>query len=394
VSIRPTVDFEALIDAEGVPTTDEALAIELAAEVKASGSIITNDSRMSPFWRLQQALVIKPALWLLRNLLVGHVLPNSFAATAKGYYQDLKAWDVGLTRKPATKTRGTIEFTKVSSVDEVTVTAGTVISTERINGVTYSVKSVAAVSIAAGADSGSVICEAEAAGSAYNLPAGYYNILPVEVPGIASAINLEDWITTEGADEEDDDELGLRIQNQYSTVGRYHIDAVYRSMLAAVAGIRSDLIFFEHDAPRGPGTANAYILMEVGATSQTLLDTLNNYVSTAGNHGHGDDLVCYALPYTDHDLTIDIWPRPFLSDTDKTKLASDVEAAVRAAFRETAAYPDVTRVLPFARFSFSRLAKELHTELTNIDSLSFNLADIESSQDIPRLNSLTVTMHE
>ncbi|GHA05547.1 baseplate J/gp47 family protein [Oceanisphaera arctica] len=403
MTARPTVDFTRLVAAEGIPTTEEALAVELATEVTASGSVITNDSRMSPFWRLQQALVIKPALWLLRNLLVGHVLPNSFAATAKGYYQDLKAWDVGLTRKPATRTRGTVELFKGAALDETLIPAETLISTERINGVTYTVKSVADVVISAGSDSGLVLCEALEPGTAYNLPAGYFNILPKAVPGISHASNPEDWITQPGDDEEDDDELGLRIQNQYSVVGRYHIDAVYRSMLASVAGIRSDHIFFEHDAPRGPGTANAYILMEVGATPQTLIDKLNHHVSTEGNHGHGDDLQCFALPYTDHALVLDIWPRAFISDADKAALQAEADSLVRAAFRETAAWPTVTRVQPFSRFSFSRLGQQLHSLLPDIDGVDFSddlgettapVANIESGQSIPRLTSLTVIIHD
>lgn len=394
MSVRPTVNFTSVATAAGVPTTEEALAIELAAEVKAAGSLVTNDSRMSPFWRLQQALIIKPALWLLNTLLVGHVLPNSFAATAKGYYQDLKAWDVGLTRKPATRARGVVEFFKQSAADEVVIAAGTEVSTDRINGVTYVVAVTDAVTIAAGSESGLVVCEATAAGDAYNLPAGYYNILPQPVPGISHARNPEDWLTLPGDDEEDDDALGLRIQNQYSVVGRYHIDAVYRSMLAAVAGVRADHVFFEHDAPRGPGTANAYILMEVGPTPQSLIDKLNSYVGIEGNHGHGDDLQCFALPYTDHALTLEIWPRPFLSAAAIDNLQAEAETVVRAAFRETAAYPDVTRVRPFSRFSFSRLAMELHEALPDIDSLTFSLGDITSNQDIPRLTSLMVTIHE
>ena len=50
MSKRPDIDFEALIAAEGIPTTEEALAIELQKEVEAAGSKVSNDSRMSPFW--------------------------------------------------------------------------------------------------------------------------------------------------------------------------------------------------------------------------------------------------------------------------------------------------------------------------------------------------------
>jgi hypothetical protein len=100
VNLRPTVDFMALLAETGVPTTEQAMEAELKQEVVAAGSLITNDSDVSPFWRLVRGVVITPALWLIRTLLAGHVLPNTFAATATDAYLDLKAWDVDLTRKP------------------------------------------------------------------------------------------------------------------------------------------------------------------------------------------------------------------------------------------------------------------------------------------------------
>lgn len=394
MKVRPQVDFKRLMTAEGIPTTVQALEIELAKEVTAAGSVITNDSRMSPFWKLQRAIVVKPAMWLLNTLLIGHVLPNLFAATAKGYYQDLKAWDVDLERKKATPVRGLVEFFKEDPAAAVTIRKDTLITTERINGRSYVLAVVETVVIPAGFSSDVVVCEATEPGATWNLPAGYYGILTSPVPGISHARNPVDWVIEPGDDEEDDDALGLRIQNQYSVVGRYHIDAVYRSMLASVAGIRSDNIYFEHDAPRGPGTANAYILMEVGSTPPALIDKLNTYINHDGHHGHGDDLQCFALPDTQHAITINVWPRAFISDQDKTRLQANIEAIIRAAFRETADYPSVTRTTPFGRFSLSRLTAELHELLPDIQSVSFDQADINSERAIPRLLSLTVNLHE
>ncbi|WP_323916244.1 baseplate J/gp47 family protein, partial [Aeromonas veronii] len=120
----------------------------------------------------------------------------------------------------------------------------------RINGTIYRVKPVQAMVSPAGEAVARVVCEAEFAGAAWNLAPGYYHLLSEPVTGILSARNDDkEWIITPGADAESNDALGLRIKNQFSAVGRYHIDAVYRSMLASVAGIRADHIFFEHDAP-------------------------------------------------------------------------------------------------------------------------------------------------
>lgn len=113
-----------------------------------------------------------------------------------------------------------------------------------------------------------------------------------------------------------------------------------------------------------------------------------------GNHGHGDDLQCFALPDTQHAITLNVWLRAFISDPDKTRLLASIEAIIRAAFRETADYPSVTRTTPFGRFSFSQLTTELHELLPDVQSLSFEQADIISERAIPRLLSLTVNLHE
>lgn len=394
MSARPTVDFLTLLAASGVPTTADAMEAALKQEVEAAGSLITNDSDVSPFWRLVRAVVITPALWLIKTLLASHVLPQAFAATATGYYLDLKAWDVNLTRKPAVATRGVIEYVKVDATTEVTIPADVWITTESINGTIYRVRPLQAVVSPAGEAVAKVICQAEQTGTAYNLAPGYFCLLSEPINGVLAVRNPTDWITTAGADEEENDSLGLRIQNQFSAVGHYHIDAVYRGMLASVAGVRSDHLFFEHDAPRGPGTANAYLLMEQGATPTTLLTQLNDYVGRQGFHGHGDDLLVLALPETHHDLHLALWPKPNLEQSELAALRRQAEQMVRAAFRESADYPDVTRTWPQSRFSLSMLAKEIHEALPQLLSLQFSETDIVSGLDIPRLSSIEVTVHE
>ena len=395
MNLRPTVDFVALLAKSGIPTTEQAMEAELKKEVEAAGSLITNDSDVSPFWRLVRGVVITPALWLIRTLLAGHVLPASFAATANDAYLDLKAWDVDLTRKAAQKTRGLVNFTKVNPAEAVTIPADVWITTERINGTIYRLRPLQEMVSPAGEAVAKVVCEAEFAGSAWNLAPGYYNLLSKPVTGILSARNTDrDWVTTQGADAESNDALGLRIQNQFSAVGRYHIDAIYRSMLASVAGIRADHIFFEHDAPRGPGTANAFILLEVGTTPASLIDKLNDYVSNQGNHGHGDDLQVMAMPETDHTLHLDLWPIDNLTAEQRLALKRDVELLVKAAFRQSADYPTVTRTWPQSRFSLSQLGRELHQAFAEIKSLHFTELDIVSGLDIPRLSDLEVFLHD
>ncbi|MGL5497547.1 MAG: baseplate J/gp47 family protein, partial [Aeromonas sobria] len=101
-----------------------------------------------------------------------------------------------------------------------------------------------------------------------------------------------------------------------------------------------------------------------------------------------------AIPETEHELHLDLWPVANLTDEQKAALKADAELLVRAAFRQSADYPTVTRTWPQSRFSLSQLGRELHQAFPELKSLHFAELDIISGLDIPRLASLTVTLHD
>lgn len=51
MSKRPQADFVEILSESGVPVTEDAFEAALKADVTASGSLLSNDSQMSPFWR-------------------------------------------------------------------------------------------------------------------------------------------------------------------------------------------------------------------------------------------------------------------------------------------------------------------------------------------------------
>src|SRR6187402_3119064 len=144
---------------------------------------------------------------------------------------------------------------------------GTIVQSPVINGKTYHMVTTANATLLDGIASVAIPCEAADVGAGYNLPAGYYAVLPVPIPGVDSVSNAADWLQGAGADEESDDDYRLRIRIQFTAVNQYHTDAVYTKIITSFANINTRNVFFEHDAPRGPGTANAYILMDVGQPS-------------------------------------------------------------------------------------------------------------------------------
>ncbi|ECH1741548.1 hypothetical protein FPJ06_09905 [Salmonella enterica] len=387
--MQNNIDFKKILRESGMPV-DEQTVRDTLQQAADDEKLVTNTSRMSPFWRLIQLLVIKPYMWIV-DTLINNVLRNLFLQTAVGPFVDLFAAALKLTRKEATRAVGKITFTKNNPDNSVTVPAGTLIQTERINGIIYTVATSEQVIIPAGTQSALIDVTATDSGTAFNLAPGYYQILPKAIDGIESVRNGDDWLTTPGADRESDDELKDRCRNQFNLAGSYHTDAVYRSLIAAQAGITIDRIFFLHDAPRGPGTANAYLLLDTGVISQPYVDSVNEYIMTQGHHGHGDDMRCFAMSETRHTLAVTVYVENLsnISSDDITALKSGVENLIRCAFRENNNY-DVTRTWPYSRFSFSQLGRELHNTFALVDSVTFSLADIKSDLAIPRLNTLTV----
>lgn len=386
---KPNPDYESILAARGMPVSDEQIRTQFNALADAEG-LITNTSKMSPFWRLVSAIVTAPVLWL-KDALVSTVMSNMFLATASGVFLDVFAWAVNLSRKDATALTGAIRFVKSADDRAVTVPAGTIVQTERINGTIYRVTTTDDFLIGEGVSSALVPVLADGVGDNWNLAPGYFRILPVAVDGIASAVNEENWIDAAGADQEHDDDLRDRIKNQFNLVGQYHIDAVYRGMIAAISGITTDRIYFEHDAPRGPGTANVFLLLDVGAASGPFIDTVNDYVMAQGNHGHGDDVLCLPLPEVVVDLSATVWlyATAMLSDEAAELLRLNISDLVRCAFRENNDYA-VEKTWPYSRFSMSRLGEEIHLQFPDVESVAFDRADILSDLDVPRLGVLNV----
>lgn len=391
MATKPTIDFEASLHEGGMPVTEEQARAEFDAIVKQEG-LITNTSKMSPFWRLITAIVTAPVMWL-KDALVTAVMPSMYLATAAGAFVDLFAWALNLERKTATATAGLITFIKTDASVAITIPTGTLIQTERINDKVYAVAVNVDTIIPAGVALQDIAVTATKPGTAYNLAPGYYRILPKEISGIASVENRDNWLSTPGADVESDDDLRDRCRNQYNLVGSYHVDAVYRGMIAAVAGLSTDRIFFEHDAPRGPGTANAFLLLDTGVPSASFVEKVNDHINGQGFHGHGDDMQCFPIPETHHDLTVEAWYFSTLNldDDEQAELKKKITNVVRCAFRDNADY-QVTKSWPHSRFSFSRLGEELHLLLPELESLKFSLPDIISGLNIPRLDALHVEL--
>lgn len=86
--------------------------------------------------------------------------------------------------KPASAAAGVLRFYKLNAADVVVVPAGTLVQTERINGVVYVLAVNEDVTLPAGVESGLVTVTATGTGSGYNLAPGYYQFYPLRWPGL------------------------------------------------------------------------------------------------------------------------------------------------------------------------------------------------------------------
>ncbi|MGP6422622.1 baseplate J/gp47 family protein [Pseudomonas pharyngis] len=388
-----SVDFKKVIADTGIPTTEAGLKAAWEKEVEAQGAKVANTSSYSPFWRVMTALVTKPVLWLL-DFLCLTVLPNFFVKTAVDAWLDTLAWAVNVERKGATKAKGKLLFTRAIPDGVLELEKGIVVQSAAINGNVYKLVTTAPATFQQGQLQLDVPVEAIEAGSGFNLAPGYYAILPAPIPGIVQVVNKDGWLDSPGADPEPNEQLRLRVRNQFSAVNQWHTDAVYRAMISAFPGVRPDGVYFEHGAPRGPGSANAYILFDAGVPATTYLEQINAHIRDLGNHGHGDDLLAMVMPETLVNILVNVWPFANQTAAQIAELKQEVELFVRAAFRESTPRDyQPTLTYPQSRFSTSRLTEELHRQFPGIEAVKFTPAvDIVSGLSIPRLENLTVNI--
>jgi uncharacterized phage protein gp47/JayE len=385
----PNPDFTTILTDAGLPIDEAGITAKLNETLTDAGSIYSNPALISPFKRLFTALITAPVLWLINALIISW-MPQSFLLTATGIFLDALAWALGLIRKEAVKARINITFTRTDTSGALIIPAGTIIDSVAIDGRVYSLEVLTETTMADTVATLDVLCEATEAGSAWNLGDDLYSIVPAELPTITSVTNASESLIQPGTNEETDSEFRERCRNQFSAVNQWHIDAVYRSIISTFDGVISTNIYFDNDAPRGPGTCDAYILLETGNPSPEFLLTIQTEIMDEGNHGHGDDIELMAMPETLNNVTATAWLVAGLTVPEQTALMDDIRNFIRCAFRENSAYT-CTRTQPLSRFSFSRLGKELHSQFAGLESIDWVTDDIISDLEIARIDTLTIT---
>lgn len=263
------LDFKALIGHKDF----DALRQEAFTRLRSAGSKITNLNVGGAFRTL-----LELCMQGLSDLydLMADVTKQGYLHYATGQWLDLRAEERGLTRIAATKTTGQVVFGRLAPQGAVRVPKGTIVKTDvGVDGEDIRFVTTQDAVLADGIAEIAVAVEAEFAGAAGNVGAGMVKHLATYVAGIDYVRNDADWITSEGADEENDEALRSRCVLRLSELAHGATAKSYESWALANAGVADVAVV---DAARGAGTVDVIIASTSGVPSQTLIDTVQAYI--------------------------------------------------------------------------------------------------------------------
>lgn len=184
-------------------------------------------------------------------------------------YIDLRAAELGITRKPAVKAVGQVTFT---GTDGITIAAGTRVSTDDAEPIYF-------VTTAAGTISGgtaTVAAEAEVAGASGNVAQGKIAIVLGNVSGVTAVNNALAF--DGGTDTESDTSLLTRyfdkVQKPATSGNVYH----YEQWAKSVAGVGDAKVY---PLANGAGTVKVVLLdEEKTAPPQNIVDNTASYIES------------------------------------------------------------------------------------------------------------------
>ncbi|MGL5253805.1 MAG: baseplate J/gp47 family protein [Brevinema sp.] len=186
----------------------EELVNDISKETIKSIPQISNYNKGSVF-RLFIEVVASFLATIYKTL--DNLKPQRFSQTATGEYLDLKAQELGLSRRNATKTRGYVIVSREQFSDNLKLPAGKIFSSKPDSlGNSHRFSTLQETIMPKGESSISVLVEAETAGSDFNLLPNQISEISTHISGIDSVSNPSNWIVSAGTDTETDENLRLR----------------------------------------------------------------------------------------------------------------------------------------------------------------------------------------
>lgn len=313
--------------------TKDDIRLDLFNEAKANLPKITNYNSGGVFRTLLE--IVAEAVFSF-YVLLSNVIKQAFVQTASGAWLDLKCEEIGLTRKPATKTEGIVVFSReTADSTNIVIPAGTIVKTKTDSkGKEYRFLTTEEAILASGSTSVSVPVIAEFEGAAYNVGANTITEIVSSIAGIDSVNNSTDWITKEGTDEETDEELRERYWLKWEELARGSTKMAYVGYAKEVNGVVD--VEVDDSWPRGQGTVDIYITGTNGMPTQTLIDEVQAVVNDK-KPICSDALVKAPTPVTvNTTINVEVFPG---QPTDG--LQAEIENIINALFIRSDEYSDL-----------------------------------------------------
>ena len=216
--------------------------------------------------------------WGLYQLyrLLAMILGQAFPGTATGDWLDLHCAQVNVTRKPGTKAKGTVYFTRTGTSGNVPIPAGRIVKTRPDGqGNIYRYVTLEDIVLQDGATEVAAAVEAEEYGQGSNAAAGQICEISTTISGVDAVENRSGWLESEGANEEEDDELRERYTLAWLEVNGCTRHA-YESWALSVTGVIAARILDQH--PRGQGTIDVVLKGADGIPTQALIDAVDEVI--------------------------------------------------------------------------------------------------------------------
>jgi len=238
----------------------------------------------TPFTNLNPSAAIRGLLEVIAKVvsdlygLVKIVMQQSFVQTATGNWLDLKVREMGITRKPAVKTRVYLTFSSNEpAAQNITIPIGTICKSQKDSaGNDYRFITTEEVVLEEGQTSIQVVAEAEQPGKNWNVGQDTITRMVTRVTGITAVTNPEGYMIREGSDYESDEQLRQRAIGVWETLGLGGTREAYRTWALSVPGVIAASVL--DDFPFGPGTVGVVILGENGTPSAELINDVHQYI--------------------------------------------------------------------------------------------------------------------
>lgn len=284
------------------PVPEEETVMDgIREELSEDGFAISSFKKGGIFYHLIRIFVTiyTDLLTLARDIII-----NSFVTHAAADWLDVKAADFGKVRKSAVKTQGYITIHRDVYDVALLITKGHMFKTKAdVSGIERKYYAVADTVIGEGEESGKVLVEAEAPGSAYNVPDGKIVVSMIHLDGVASVSNEDGWLYTEGADEEETEAFRARVKESWSELSELTTAAKLRNAAMSVAGVINVEIDDQH--PRGQGTTDIIVTGASGTATEELLRSVEK--ETAYLKGNYDDFLYKSAAVTKVDIRLTLY---------------------------------------------------------------------------------------